>query len=124
MDINEMMALLKANPNYGKAGMVLYHNCIVRNTSRDGRPVSGLRVRVHRQKLKEVLAKFRRRPGIVDIQVEIAADRDLAVGDDVMLLAVAGDLRENVISTLHDTLNAIKSTVTEKTEFFVQENVR
>ncbi len=124
MDINEMMALLKANPNYGKAGMVLYHNGIVRNTSRDGRPVSGLRVRVHRQKLKEVLAKFRRRPGIVDIQVEIAADRDLAVGDDVMLLAVAGDLRENVISTLHDTLNAIKSTVTEKTEFFVQENVR
>ncbi len=124
MDINEMMALLKANPNYGKAGMVLYHNGIVRNTSRDGRPVSGLRVRVDRQKLKEVLAKFRRRPGIVDIQVEIAADRDLAVGDDVMLLAVAGDLRENVISTLHDTLNAIKSTVTEKTEFFVQENVR
>ena len=119
MDINEMMASLKANPNYGKAGMVLYHNGIVRNTSRDGRPVSGLRVRVDRQKLKEVLAKFRRRPGIMDIQVEIAADRDLAVGDDVMLLAVAGDLRKNVISTLSDALDAIKTTVTAKTEFFV-----
>lgn len=119
MDINEMMASIKANPDYGKAGMVLYHNGIVRNTSRDGRPVTGLRVRVDRQKLKEVVEKYRQRPGIVDIRVEIAADRDLQVGDDVMLLAVAGNIRENVIATLSETLNAIKATVTGKTEFFV-----
>ena len=118
MDIQAMMAAIKANPDYDKAGMVLYHNGVVRSTSRDGRPVSGLRVAVDRQKLKEVLTTHRQRPGIVDIQAEIAADRDLAVGDDVMLLAVAGDIRENVIETLRDTLNAIKTTVTAKTEFF------
>jgi molybdopterin synthase catalytic subunit len=118
MDINTMMATIKANPDYDKAGMVLYHNGIVRGTSRDGRPVSGLRVAVDLQKLGTVLTTYRQRPGIVDIQVEIAADRDLAVGDDVMLLAVAGDIRENVIETLRDTLNAIKKTVTTKTEFF------
>ena len=60
MDINEMMASIKANPDYGKAGMVLYHNGIVRNTSRDGRPVTGLRVRVDRQKLKEVVEKYKK----------------------------------------------------------------
>ena len=49
----------------------------------------------------------------------IAADRDLIVGDDVMLLVVAGDIRENVIKVLTDTLNLIKSTVTVKTEYFV-----
>ena len=119
MDMNTMMASIKANPDYDKAGMVLYHNGIVRSTSRDGRPVTGLRVAVDLQKLKDVLTKYRQRPGIVDIQVEIAADRDLAVGDDVMLLAVAGDIRENVIETLRDTLNAIKTTVTAKTEYFV-----
>ena len=118
MDINKMMASIKANPDYGNAGMVLYHNGIVRNTSRDGRPVTGLRVRVDREKLKAILEKYRKRPGIVDIQVEINAEHDLQVGDDVMLLAVAGDVRENVISTLSDTLNAIKTTVTDKTEFF------
>jgi molybdopterin synthase catalytic subunit len=36
-----------------------------------------------------------------------------------MLLVVAGDIRENVITVLGDTLNAIKTTVTQKTEFFV-----
>jgi molybdopterin synthase catalytic subunit len=118
MDINTIMAAIKANPEYAKAGMVLYHNGIVRSTSRDGRPVTGLRVKVDRQTLEKVVQAHRQRPGIVDIQVEIAADRNLEIGDDVMLLAVAGDIRENVIDTLRDTLNAIKTTVTEKTEFF------
>ena len=36
-----------------------------------------------------------------------------------MLLVVAGDIRENVIAVLTDTLNQIKTTVTEKTEYFV-----
>jgi len=50
--------------------------------------------------------------------VQINADRDLAVGDDVMLLVVAGDIRETVIATLSDTLNEIKASVTSKTEYF------
>ena len=37
-----------------------------------------------------------------------------------MLLVVAGDIRENVIAVLNDTLNAIKTTVTKKTEVFVK----
>ena len=85
----------------------------------DGRKVTGLRVAVDRERLEQVLRQQRSHPGIVDIQVEIAADRDLSIGDDVMLLVVAGDIREHVIETLSDTLNAIKTTVTAKTEFFV-----
>ena len=37
---------------------------------------------------------------------------------DYNFLVVAGDIRENVIQVLIDTLNAIKTTVTSKTEFF------
>ncbi len=59
------------------------------------------------------------RPGIVEILVHINGDMDLKVGEDVMYIVVAGDIRENVISTLQDTLNTIKSTVTQKTQFFV-----
>ena len=50
--------------------------------------------------------------------VEFNANRKLAIGDDVMLLVVAGDIRENVQRVLADTLNTIKATVTSKTEFF------
>jgi molybdopterin synthase catalytic subunit len=37
-----------------------------------------------------------------------------------MHLMVAGDIRENVISVLKDTLDAIKMQVTRKTEYFVE----
>lgn len=118
MNADRLIANIKAHPAYDRVGMILCHNGVVRGTSRDGRRVTGLRVAVDRETLARVLAEQRSRSGIVDIQVEIAADRDLKIGDDVMILVVAGDIRENVINVLSDTLNAIKETVTAKTEFF------
>jgi molybdopterin synthase catalytic subunit len=118
MDIGKMMQAIKSHPDFDKVGMVLSHNGVVRATSRDGRKVSGLRVAVDHEKLEQITAKQKQKPGILDIRVEIAENRDLAVGDDVMLLAVAGDIRENVIGVLTETLNLIKSTVTTKTEYF------
>ena len=114
-----MLESIKQHPDYDKVGMVLCHNGVVRCTSRDGRAVKGLRVAVDHQKLAHIIAEQKKTAGIVDIKVEIAEDRDLAVGDDVMLLLVAGDIRENVIAVLTDTLNLIKTTVTQKTEFFI-----
>ncbi len=119
MNAIDLMNRVKTHPNFHRAGMVLCHNGVVRATSRDGREVSGLHVKVDDDRLKVILSKARQRPGIVDVRVEIAADCDLMVGDDVMLLVVAGDVRENVIATLEETLNAIKTTVTYKTEFFI-----
>ena len=117
MNINRMLESVKQNPDFEKVGMVLCHNGVVRGTSRDGRAVKGLRVAVDHQKLALIISEQKKIAGIVDIKVEIAEDRDLAVGDDVMLLLVAGDIRENVIAVLTDTLNQIKSTVTRKTEY-------
>ncbi len=119
MNIDKLIERIKHRPDYHRVGMILAHNGVVRGTSRDGRPVRGLRVTVDQEKLAKVIDEHTSRPGIIDILVEIASGRDLAVGDDVMALVVAGDIRENVISTLHDTLDAIKSTVTHKTEYFI-----
>jgi molybdopterin synthase catalytic subunit len=119
MNAADLLQSIKTHPDYPKAGMILCHNGVVRATSRDGRRVSGLTVAVDHARLEAVLAQARRTPGIIDVQVRIAKDRPLKVGDDVMLLVVAGDIRENVIRTLEDTLNAIKTSVTSKTEFYV-----
>ena len=118
MDINNLMEQIKSHSNFDKVGMVLCHNGVVRATSRDGRKVRGLRVAADHEKLRQILAEQKQKPGILDIRVEIAEDRDLTIGDDVMLLLVAGDIRENVIAVLTETLNLIKSTVTTKTEYF------
>ncbi len=114
----QMVAKMKAHPRFSEAGMILAHNGVVRKNSRDGKPVTGLEIEVDHDRLEQILEKERARPGILDIQVHIQENRPLTVGDDVMYLVVAGDIRENVIASLTDTLNQIKAEVTRKTQFF------
>ena len=118
MSLTRLINNIKKHPDYHQAGMILCHNGVVRSTSRDGRKVSGLTISVDNEKLEQVIALNKKTPGIIDILVEFNANRQLAVGDDVMFLVVAGDIRETVIRVLTNTLNAIKTTVTSKTEFF------
>jgi molybdopterin synthase catalytic subunit len=116
--IEALVAQIKASPEYPKVGMILCHNGVVRGTSRDGRKVDGLQITVDKPKLAEILARQKGRDGIVEILVEINDSDFLKVGDDVMYLVVAGDIRENVLAVLTETLNEIKSTVTAKKENF------
>lgn len=116
--MSRLIDQIKKHPDIHKAGMILCHNGIVRETSRDNRRVSGLKVEVDHEKLEEIIRENKNKPGIIEILVEISENQNLAVGDDVMMLAVAGDIRDNVIRVLEDTLNAIKSTVTTKTEYY------
>ena len=118
MKLTDLIDAIKKHPNYERVGMILCHNGVVRRTSRDGRNVSGLRITVDHKKLKQIIETNKKKPGIIDIQVEIMENKDLAVGEDVMFLVVAGDIRENVIAALKDTLDTIKSSVTEKIQFY------
>ena len=118
MELSELIEKIKQHPDYHRSGMILCHNGVVRGTSRDGRRVKGLTVAADMDGLQALVAEQKQRPGIVDILVEIAVDRYLTVGEDVMLLVVAGDVRENVIAVLTDTLEAIKGKITRKTEHF------
>ncbi len=118
MTLNELIEQVKRRPDYHKAGMILCHNGVVRETSRDGAVVRGLKVKVDHEKLDSIINAYRKRPGIIEILIHIFEDRDLAVGDDVMYIVVAGDIRDNVIATLTDLLNDVKRNVTSKTEFY------
>lgn len=120
MNIVTLLDQIKQHPDYQKAGMVLCHNGVVRATSREGQAVTGLSLTVDHPRLAQILEQQRATPGIVEILVHIEENKHLAVGDDVMFLVVAGDIRENVIKTLTDTLNLIKSEVTKKTQIFVK----
>jgi len=120
VDLSRLIQDIKAHPRFAEAGMLLIHNGVVRSTARNGKAVTALRVTVDHARLQEILAEHKKRPGILDIRVEIAEDRWLAVGEDVMFLVVAGDVRETVIRTLSDVLDAIKTFATRKTESFAQ----
>jgi molybdopterin synthase catalytic subunit len=115
MDLMKMMEKMRANPDFQSAGMVLIHNGVARNTSRDGRPVNELTVKADREMLKEIVSLAKKRTGIIDVLAEVN-EGTLRPGDDVMLVAVAGDFRENVFPALMDTVDEIKRKVTKKEE--------
>lgn len=111
----DLIDRIKAHPDYRRVGMILCHNGVVRGTTRDGKPVRELTVKVDRARLGEIITEMKARQGIVEILVEICEGK-LHVGEDIMYVVVAGDLRENCFSTLEDTVNTIKRDVTMKKE--------
>ena len=71
--------------------------------------------RTDRVRLEAILSEMRKRPGIVEILAEVREGK-LDVGEDVMMVVVAGDYRENCFPVLQDAVNAIKRDVTKKKE--------
>ena len=119
MDLNKLIAQIEKHPQYKKSGMVLMHHGIVRETTRAGEKVSGLRVKVDHKKLQEIISTQKKREGIFEILVEIAEDKNLLVGDSVMYIIVLGTIRDIVIPVLNDTLNAVKEEATTKEQFYI-----
>ena len=121
MNMSTLLEQIKKHPDFHKAGMILCHNGVVRATSREGDEVTGLTINVDHDKLSRIIKEQKKTPGIVEILIHINEGKLLKVGDDVMFLVVAGDIRETVIQTLTNTLNQVKTEVTSKKQFFAQE---
>jgi molybdopterin synthase catalytic subunit len=112
---------VRRHPEFHRAGMLLCHIGVVRGHTRDGRAVKSLNVQVDHERLEQVLTHQRARPGILDVRAAIVEGRELKVGEEIMVLVVAGDIRENVLAVMADTLDLIKTSVTEKTHTFRDE---
>ncbi len=115
MNLSILVEKVKKHPEFYKAGMILCHNGVVRATSRDGRPVSEVSVRVDRKRLEVIIGEIKAMTGIVEVLAHVN-EGTLKVGEDVMYVVVAGDFRENVFDAMIAAVNRIKADVTSKTE--------
>ena len=117
MSLDSMAAEIKSRPGFEKeAGMILLHNGVVRAWSRDGRRrVIEIEARADERKIGEICQELGARPGIFAISAE-AKEGILKPGDDMLYLAVAGDLRENVIPVFSELLDRVKREGVRKRE--------
>jgi molybdopterin synthase catalytic subunit len=99
---------IKSGPEAARIGMYLMHNGVVRGTTRDGKPVTGMDLSYDRERLDGIVAEIRARPGVVAVKVWINEGR-LAVGDDIMQVLVGGDIRENVFGALQEMVRLVKT---------------
>jgi len=113
-----LIARVKAHPEISRAGMILCHNGIVRGSDRSGaRRVRALKVAVDSSAIEHIRSWGEAQPGIVTVAIE-ALSGELHVGDDLLFVVVAGDLRENVFEVMRQIIDRIKAGAVHKTEIY------
>jgi molybdopterin synthase catalytic subunit len=114
-DINERIERIKAGPDAAGIGMILAHQGIVRGTSKSGGPVSGMDLCVDHRRFTQALDEARAWDGVVAVDGWVNEGR-LAIGDDIMKIVVAGDVRGSVIGALQRLVGIIKDEVVTEAE--------
>ena len=114
--VDQWLQEAKALPLAQECGMYLVHNGTVRRTSRaqvrdgaaDTAPVVGMDFSYNREKLQEILMDAQVLPGIFHVRIWLNEGR-LDVGEDIMQVLVAGDIRPHVVAALEYVVGRIKS---------------
>jgi molybdopterin synthase catalytic subunit len=113
--IDRWVEEVKQKTNPEELGMILVHNGIVRGTSKSGKAVQGMKLSFDEKKLKSVIPIFKRRKGIAEVRVWINAG-NLKVGDNIMLLLVAGRFKSDVLPVLEELLAFVKNEIVTEEE--------
>ena len=117
MNLNKIIRALKEHPDYPKMGMIASHLGVVRGTSLNGRPVTGIEVMFEEKAIRKTICDIENMTGIVKVIIETNKGT-LNVGDEIMAVVVGGDTREHVFPALMTAVDRIKSECSRKKEFF------
>lgn len=115
--IDSWIEEVKRHERSDEVGMILVHNGIVRATSKDGRAVRGMKLTYDKQKLESIINSVKAKDGIIEVKVWINQG-DLKIGDDIMKVLIAGNLRKNVIPALEELVGRIKNEVVKEQEIY------
>lgn len=96
-------------------GMILVHNGIVRATSKEGDPVSSMKLSYDKAALEKAVQRFKSVDGIVDIRAWIN-EGTLKIGDDIMYVCVAGRFRKDVLPVFQELIALIKTEIVREEE--------
>ncbi len=115
MDEREILRKVEKRSKPENLGMVILHKGIVRGTSREGEKVKGMELFFNKEKLKRLIKEAESREGIEAVEVWINQGK-LKVGDTIMLVAVGGRFRKDVLPVLEWLVGKIKEEVVVERE--------
>ncbi len=113
--IDQWIREIKNNAPADMLGMILYHNGIVRATTKNGEKVASMNLSYDKIKLENAVRKFKKKQGIVDIRVWIN-EGHLKIGDDIMNVCVAGRFRKDVLPVFQELISMIKTEIVSEEE--------
>ena len=115
----------KEDPSAAECGMYLIHNGTVRQTARarvrqgaeNTEAVTGMVFRYDAEKVEQAILKAKEMTGVFFIRVWLNEGL-LALGDDIMLVLIGGDIRPHVIDALQSLVGMIKNDCVVEEELF------
>ncbi len=118
----------KAAPAAAECGMFLFHNGVVRKTAksrvREGNAhapaVRGMRFDYDQARAEAAVRSALSMPGIAYARAWLNRG-ELAVGDDIMLVLVGGDIRPHVVDALQALVGELKQHCVTETEIWEEE---
>ena len=117
----------KADPGFRDCGMYLIHNGTVRETPKaqargvqtdgvqPGQKVGGMIFDYDEARVNAAVEEARSLPGISYVRVWLNRG-ELAVGDDIMLVLIGGDIRPRVIDALQQLVGTLKNECVSEVE--------
>ena len=122
--VDQWLREAKAENGAG-CGMYLVHNGTVRQTARaavregaqDAPPVTGMVFGYDAEKVAQAVEEARALPGIFHVRVWLN-EGELALGDDIMLVLIGGDIRPHVVNALEYLVGAIKTRCVTEQELY------
>lgn len=113
--IQKWIEEIKSKSPKDQLGMILVHNGIVRATSKDGKPVAGMVLSFDEKLLNTLVARYKKNDGIVDIKIWVNQGK-LSIGNDIMVVLVAGRYRTDVLPVFQELIREIKNNVVNEKE--------
>ena len=115
----------KEDPSAAECGMYLVHNGTVRQTARarvrqgadNTDAVTGMHFLYDAEKVQQAIRKIGKMPGVFYARVWLNEGL-LALGDDIMLVMIGGDIRPHVIDALQALVGTIKNECVVEKELF------
>lgn len=117
IDVNRLLGKIRMHPDSHKMGMIASHLGIVRGSSRDNREVVGVDVAYDLKVIDNIIKEIKLLPGVIEVLVDIN-EGHLEVGDEILFVAVGGDIRDNVFNALIKAVDLIKTRAGHKREIF------
>jgi molybdopterin synthase catalytic subunit len=113
--VDEWIKEIKGQCDPESLGMILVHNGIVRATSKDGKPVKGMKLSFDSNDLLVCVDEMKKRDGIAEIKAWINEGM-LGIGDDIMYVLVAGRFRTDVLPVFQELISKIKKEIVREEE--------
>ncbi len=114
IDLEKIIKIMKKKPEIKNAGSILTFSGIVRETSKDGELVKGMKIDAYvelaNKSIEKICNEIKSRKGIIDVKL-IHFQGDFDISEDLVHIVVASAYREEGFKALRDTVEKYKKKI-------------